>query len=119
VILTRFEEQEGHVVRQFYPLTLERTSVTFFPLSWTIVHPINEQSPLAEQTAYDYQHANSELLILLTGIDETSFTTIQARSSYTYNEVVWDAYFVNMFSMDKDVSIDVRKLSKIALESPR
>lgn len=111
VILTRFEEKDGHLIRKFYPLELERTSVTFFPLSWTIVHPIDAQSPLAEQTAHDYQRANSEILILLSGVDETSFTTIQARSSYTCDEVIWDARFVSMFNMDKDVSIDVRKLS--------
>ncbi|MEM7738130.1 MAG: ion channel [Deinococcota bacterium] len=114
VILTRFEEKDGHLIRKFYPLELERPSVAFFPLSWTIVHPINVQSPLSGQTADDYQRANSEILILLTGIDETSFTTIQTRSSYTCNEVVWDARFENMFSTGKDVSIDVRKLSEIA-----
>ena len=32
--------------REFIPLKLERERVVFFPLAWTIVHPIDETSPL-------------------------------------------------------------------------
>ncbi|MGC2402848.1 MAG: ion channel, partial [Acidobacteriaceae bacterium] len=47
VLLSRFEpNQSGTMVRRYYPLSLERESVVFFPLSWTIVHVIDKDSPL-------------------------------------------------------------------------
>ena len=129
VILSRLEQHSeqhskqhsGRVVRRFYPLELERPNVTFFPLSWTVVHPLNETSPLAGQTQDDVEAADGEVLILLTGVDETSFTTIHARASYKCHEIVWQGRFVNMFNPDKAnhaLSIDVRKLSDIELLEP-
>lgn len=121
VILSRLETSNGQVVRRFYPLELERPGVTFFPLSWTVVHPIDSQSPLAAHDQNAFMAADSEVLILLSGVDETSFTTLQARSSYKCHEVVWRARFVNMFNPDKAnqvLSIDVRKLSDIERLEP-
>jgi inward rectifier potassium channel len=122
VILSRLEQEETRVVRRFYPLELERPGGTFFPLSWTVVHPINNQSPLASQDQAAFIAADSEVLILLEGVDETSFTTIHTRSSYKCREVVWRARFMNMFNPENThhvLSIDVRKLSDIEqLEPP-
>src|SRR6202000_3328584 len=42
VLFARFVDEEGELVRRFDALTLERSSVVFFPLSWTVVHPIDE-----------------------------------------------------------------------------
>jgi inward rectifier potassium channel len=122
VILSRLEQDNNQVVRRFYPLELERTSVAFFPLSWTVVHVIDSDSPLANYNQDTFMAADSEVLILLTGVDETSFTTIHARSSYKCHEIVWHARFTNMFNPNKGnklLSIDVRKLSHIEpLEPP-
>ena len=68
--------------RRFYDLELERRRVTFFPLHWTLVHPIDESSPLAGLCGKDCLEADAELLILLTGTDETFSQTVHARSSY-------------------------------------
>ena len=46
VILSRFEQVDGVHTRRYYPLPLERDGVVFLPLTWTVVHPIDEQSPL-------------------------------------------------------------------------
>jgi len=56
VIFARFVSENGKTIRKFDLLALERRSVTFFPLTWTVVHPIDEGSPLwgctdAEQDA--------------------------------------------------------------------
>ncbi|MFQ5350694.1 MAG: ion channel, partial [Thermoanaerobaculia bacterium] len=47
VHFTRLEGKKGERKRRFYDLELERRKVTFFPLSWTLVHPIDDDSPLA------------------------------------------------------------------------
>src|SRR3984957_18150880 len=64
-------DDRGGTVRRYLPLPLERNKVTFFPLSWTIVHPIDAASPLAGRTRADLERGEAEILVLLSGIDET------------------------------------------------
>ena len=90
-------EPQGKVGRQFHELALERRRVAFFPLSWTIVHPIDEQSPLHGLTEADLRRDAAEFLILLTGIDETFSQTVNTRSSYKAEEIVWNAKFADIF----------------------
>ena len=99
VVLSRFEDIGGVKQRQFYPLPLERDQVAFFPLTWTVVHPINESSPLYGWTEDQLKAAEAEFLILITGFDETFSQTVHSRSSYAANEIVWNARFVSAFSV--------------------
>lgn len=99
--------------REFLPLKLERDRVSFFPLAWTIVHPIDDFSPLRGMTDEMLCTGDAEFLILLNGFDETFSQTVHTRSSYTGDEVVWGAKFKSMFNMqeeDGELSIDIRKL---------
>ncbi|HEX3067167.1 MAG TPA: ion channel [Thermoanaerobaculia bacterium] len=102
--------------REFIQLKLERDRVVFFPLSWTIVHPIDDSSPLGGCSAAALKEMDAELLILLNGFDETFSQTVHTRSSYKVDEVVWGARFTSMFNpLDDDgiISIDIRKLHEI------
>src|SRR5437763_12004907 len=98
--------------REFIQLKLERETVIFFPLTWTIVHPIDEKSPLHGITERDLLGCDSEFLIMLNGFDETFSQTVHTRSSYTGDEVVCGAKFRSMFTSDDegDVAVDIRKL---------
>src|ERR1700753_454474 len=92
LLLSRFERNaSGIEVRRYYPLELERESVVFFPLSWTVVHTIDQSSPLYGMTEDQLCGSGAEFLILLTGTDETFSQTVNARSSYRASEIVWDA----------------------------
>jgi inward rectifier potassium channel len=82
VMFARFEDAGGRAVRRFYPLALERDSVTFFPLTWTIVHPIDESSPLRGLTRTELRACDGEFLVLLAGVEETFAQRVHARSSY-------------------------------------
>ena len=96
-ILTKIEQVDGSSIRKFYELDLERDRVVFFPLSWTVVHPIIPGSPLWGLTHQDLTAADAELLVLLIGTDETVSQTVHSRSSYQTDEIVWGAKFANMF----------------------
>ena len=116
VLLSRFETHDGVTTRQFRELTLERRSVVFFPLSWTIVHPIDESSPLHGLTDEDLRRSETEFLVLLTGYDETFATTINARTSYRADELVWGENFASVFEKREDeamVRIDVGRLDEL------
>jgi inward rectifier potassium channel len=115
VMLTRLK-RDGSGNREFLPLALERDKVVFFPLSWTIVHPIDESSPLWGVTAEDLEAWNAEFLVLFSGIDETFSQTVHTRSSYKPHEVVWGARFTNLFNPPKPdgtLSIDIGRLHDV------
>jgi inward rectifier potassium channel len=102
--------------RRYDQLKLERTKVVFFPLSWTIVHPITESSPLWGCTHQDLADQDAEFLILMSGIDETFAQLVHARSSYKPAEIVYGARFANIYNpvaRDGTISIDVSRLSEI------
>ena len=117
VLLARRKRGAPDSDREFIPLKLERESVTFFPLSWTIVHPIDAESPLREyKGAQGLRECDWEFLILLNGFDETFSQTVHTRSSYRGAEVVWGARFQNMFNppaADGTISINIRKIHEI------
>jgi len=106
----------GGLVRRYSVLPLERNKVTFFPLSWTIVHPIDGASPLAGKTARELEEAQAEILVLLSGTDETFAQTVHARSSYRANEIVWNARFQSIFVQpdgQSHLSVDISRLHDI------
>jgi inward rectifier potassium channel len=103
-------------VRRFHTLELERESVVFFPLSWTIVHPISETSPLRGETEESLRASDAEILVLLTGIDETFAQSVHARSSYKSDEIAWNSRFANILKLPGDgqpVRLDVGHLHEI------
>ncbi len=115
VVLSLLEDRQGRRVRQFYPLTLERTVSIFFPLHWTVVHPIDDSSPLKGRTAADLATLDAEFVILVTATDETFFQTVHTRTSYKFHEVRFGARFSDMFieSPDGTPTVDTRKLHDV------
>jgi inward rectifier potassium channel len=102
--------------RRYDMLTLERKSVIFFPLTWTIVHPIDQSSPLSSKTAADLERLQAELLILIKGFDDTFSQTVNARYSYRYDEILWNARFAPAFRIDEegDIILELGRVGAIA-----
>jgi inward rectifier potassium channel len=116
VMFARFVLERGRTVRRFDILDLERRRVTFFPLTWTVVHPIGDDSPLKGLTPDDLRRTDAEILILLTATDETFAQVVHARSSYKPDEILFGHKFVNIYNKVEEgdaISIDVRKLSSV------
>ncbi len=116
VLVARRRRDATAVERDFYPLTLERDRVTFFPLTWTVVHPIDENSPLWGLSAEDLQKDDAEFLILINGFDETFSQIVHTRSSYKADEVVWGAKFSSVFNPprpDGTISVNIRKVHDV------
>ncbi len=116
VILSRIEASSEGMVRKFRDLELERTMVTFFPLSWTLVHPIDDKSPLSGMVHEDLIESSTEILILLSGTDETSSQLVHSRSSYKAEEIIWNASFAPIFRRGRDdgiLGMDVGRIHDI------
>jgi inward rectifier potassium channel len=112
VLLTMTENSAGKPKRRFHPLSLERDEVMFFPLTWTIVHPIDERSPMHRMTEEEFRRAEPEILILLSGVDETFSQTVHSRTSYRGNEIIWGAKFADVFGTSDDgtLAVDLQKI---------
>ena len=87
---------EGERVRRFHDLRLVRSSNAIFALTWTVVHPIDGASPLANHTPESLRAADAQLVASLTGIDETFSQTVHARCSWDASEILWGRRFVDI-----------------------
>jgi len=114
VSVALYEEVNGRRERHFHQLELERRSVEFFPLHWTVVHPITASSPLRGLTPERMHAAQAELLVMINAHEETFSTRVTARTSYRWDEVRWDVKFADVFvgTADGVVAIDVDRLDR-------
>ncbi|MGD0191142.1 MAG: ATP-sensitive inward rectifier potassium channel 10 [Rhizomicrobium sp.] len=91
--------KEGHVIRRFQELALLRNRTPLFSLSWTVMHRIDETSPLFgldHEALFDME---AEILIMLSGTDETLADVIYTRHSYTPNEILPGRRFVDVVTV--------------------
>lgn len=117
IVFSYNEVVDGKTVRRFYPLELERKKVSVLTLNWTVVHPLDENSPLSDMTKQDLIDSEAGFAILLRAFDDTFSQTVHSRTQYQAHEVIWGAKFVPAFSRDEDGRI-VLDLSKISEHTP-
>lgn len=117
IVFSYNEMVDGKTVRRFYPLELERKKVSVLTLNWTVVHPLDENSPLSDMTKQDLIDSEAGFAILLRAFDDTFSQTVHSRTQYQAHEVIWGAKFVPAFSRDEDGRI-VLDLSKISEHTP-
>ncbi len=97
----------------FYNLQLERSHVDALSTNWTIVHPIDENSPLFGLTPRDFEQQDLEVYVHIDGFDPIYSNTVIKRTSYTYKEIINNAKFRSMYHMSKDGSSTVLELNKL------
>ena len=88
--------------RKFYTLKLEFPKIGMMPLSWTIVHPIDENSPLYGVSEQELADWDAEFLIVINSFDDTFSQQVHSRSSYKYHELVWGAKFSNIYGTNSE-----------------
>jgi inward rectifier potassium channel len=93
---------EGYTMRRIYDLNLTRSHTPFFALSWSAMHPIDPDSPLYGATPESLAESNAEILVTLTGTDETVGQSIHARQSYAVQNILWNYRFVDIFHRSSD-----------------
>jgi inward rectifier potassium channel len=115
ILMTVDRDASGQMRRNFVELTLERRKIFFLALSWTIVHPIDETSPLWGKTAADLERLQAELLILIKGFDDSFSQVVHRRYSYRFDEIQWSARFGTVFTVSPagHLELDVERVSAI------
>lgn len=106
-------EEEGRMITRFYQLHLEIAKVTSLALSWTIVHPINEDSPLYNLSKQQMIDSHMEVIVNIKAFDDHFSNTVQQRTSYTYKQLVYGAKFIPMFERGHKGDYTLLELDKI------
>jgi inward rectifier potassium channel len=117
VVLMTVDRSNGELTRSFIDLPLERRSVYFFALTWTVVHPIDSASPFFGKTREDLANLSAELLILIEGFDDTFSQVVHSMYSYRHDEFVWGAKFIPAFKIDPkgDLVVEVDHIDDMKL----
>ncbi|MEZ5016488.1 MAG: ion channel [Flavipsychrobacter sp.] len=108
-------EADGRQVTRFFRLELEITKIASMALSWTLVHLIDEKSPLFGMGHDEIMDADIEILYNMKGFDDHFSNIVQQRTSYTVSEMVYGAKFLPMFHKSDDGNTTVLELDKINL----
>jgi inward rectifier potassium channel len=112
VIFSYNEDVDGKKIRRFLSLELERKRVSILTLSWTVVHPLDNDSPLKDITPEEMVSSEASFAVLLKAFDDTFSQTVHSRTSYMYDEMIWGAKFKPTFDRDEEGHI-VLNLDKI------
>ncbi|ACD14845.1 ion channel [Paraburkholderia phytofirmans] len=106
---------EGFTLRKLYDLTLVRDQHPVFKLGWTVMHIVDETSPLFGETAETLRNRDVLLLLTLEGVDESTSQTMQARHTWSCDQIYWQHRFVDIMTEKDGVShIDYAHFNEIA-----
>ena len=119
IMLSMVEEENNQPKRKFYNLTLEMDEITMLPASWTIVHPIDSESPLFGVSEETFIKSDPEIILSVDGYDETYSQQVHSRTSYKSEEVVFNARFAKILGRNNvgQATIALDRLSEIELVS--
>jgi len=105
--------EDGNTEFKFYSLDLERRRVDSLPMNFTVVHPIDEQSPLYGLGPEEMKNADLELYVLIRGFDDVYSNIVLQRTSYTFEEIKFNAKFVPMYRESEDKNTTILELHKL------
>ncbi|MBS1946211.1 MAG: transporter [Bacteroidetes bacterium] len=106
--------ENGNPSYKFYTLDLERQRADSLPMNFTVVHPLDENSPLLGFSADDMKNADVELYVLVRGFDNVYSNIVLQRTSYTYKEIRFNAKFVPMYKESDDKNTTILELQKLS-----
>ncbi|MEJ2237666.1 MAG: ion channel [Gemmatimonadales bacterium] len=121
-VLVSLAEMSGKLKRRrFHELKLERSKLALFPLHWTVVHSIDESSPLHDLSSGQLRARGAEFIVFVNATDDTFSQRVHTWFSYVADEVEWDAKFTDMYRETRRgrIRVDVRRIHDIEhVESP-
>jgi inward rectifier potassium channel len=106
-------QEDGATMYKYYDLILERTKVESLPMNWTVVHPIDEKSPLLGFGTEDMKASDVEIYVLIRGFDDVYSNFVQQRTSYTYEEIQFNKKFIPMYRESDDGRTTILELHKL------
>ncbi|MEO7206277.1 MAG: ion channel [Steroidobacteraceae bacterium] len=99
--------EEGYRIRRIVDLPLLRSEHPMFALGWTIMHVIDDVSPLNSETAESLSNSKTMFVLSLSGTDENTGQTLMARGEYSSADIRWNSTFRDILEEAPDGTIHV------------
>jgi inward rectifier potassium channel len=93
---------DGESFYRIHDLKLVRDHTQVFNLTWTLMHEIDESSPLDQLDPDQLAAARMRIVVSVTGHDETVAATVYAVHTYTSTDLAIDARFSDVLSIDAE-----------------
>lgn len=115
ISMSHLDHHDETFIRKYFSLKLEADSVRYFPLTWTIVHPIDEQSPLYGLSVAEIRQLGTEVLILVEAFDETFSQMVLQKHSYAEHQWLEGVRFKRNFSADDSgkIVLNIHELHEV------
>lgn len=113
VILSLHVNENDTITTKFFVLPLEIEKISSLSMSWTIVHEINEESPIFGMNVAELIENKVEIMVQINGFDDYIFHTVQQRTSYIASEIIFNAKFISMLGKTEDGSMSIVDLGKL------
>ncbi|MBL4583035.1 MAG: hypothetical protein JKX83_00310 [Pseudomonadales bacterium] len=104
VLLMEDRDPESIFERRFIDIKLERDNIPIFSLTWTLVHTIDEHSPLYGLDKAAIESYATMLIITLDGIEDIFAQTVHTNHFYEAKDFIFNKCFASIFSQHKDGS---------------
>ena len=119
ISLSLFKQEvtnEGSKMMRIYDLKLTRSTTPLLILTWLVMHPIDEKSPLYGLSKDELQNTAITIVATVTGLDETLSQTIHAKTTYQTSDIFLDSKFKDLFKTNSELKtqfIDLSELNSI------
>ncbi len=105
--------ENGKLKNLFFQLPLEVDKINALAMNWTLVHFMDEKSPLHGFSIDDFKSHKIEIIVHITAFDESFAKTVVARTSYTGDELMFNASFKDMYHPDKHTNATILNVDKL------
>lgn len=111
---------EGHLTRATYDLKLRRSVMALFPLTWTLAHEIDQDSPLNGLTAEDLATQHIQLFLAVVALDHAVGAQVRGIKDYQPTDILFGARYLDAVTTDEDgrSTADLRRLSLTEPDRP-
>jgi inward rectifier potassium channel len=99
--------EENFRIRRVVDLPLIRSEHPMFSLGWTIMHVIDDASPLMSETAESLQESRASFVLSLSGTDETTGQVLMARAEYFDADIRWSATFRDILETSENGTLHI------------
>jgi inward rectifier potassium channel len=102
---------EGRTFYRMVSLPIARDRALTLSRSWTVLHTIDDQSPLKGETAETLAAREAELHVMVVGLDDTFVQQVHASHQYFANQILWNHRHADVLSETEsgDLLLDLRK----------
>jgi inward rectifier potassium channel len=106
---------EGHSFRRAHELKLERNRLTIFALTWTLIHEIDEHSPLFGLSATQLADDELRLLVTIEAQDHALGVVVNTMKDYNTGSILFGTRYQDVITVDGDgkTNLNLSRLSAL------